>query len=77
MTVDTLGKHEMDEVFSMANVSDDEYYEALSYYRSKASITYKRGLNDTLISPYNTPILANLRANMNIQFITGIYAVLA
>ena len=55
----------------------DDYNEALSLYRSKAIITYKRGLTDTLISPYNTPILATLKANMNIQYVTGVYAVLA
>ena len=77
MTEENLSKHTIDEVLSLANVSKDEYYKALSSYRTKASITYKRGLTDTLISPYNTPILATLKANMNIQFITGIYAVLA
>ena len=30
-----------------------------------------------MISPYNTVILATLKANMNIQYVTGMYAVLA
>ena len=77
MTEEDLSKHTIEEVLSMAKVSEDDYNEALSLYRSKASITYKRGLTDTLISPYNTPILATLKANMNIQYVTGVYAVLA
>ena len=34
-------------------------------------------MNETRISPYNTAILATLRANMNIQYVTSVYAVLA
>ena len=60
-----------------ANVTEAQYYTSLSTLRSKMCILYKRYANECHISPYNTVILATLRANMNIQFITDIYGVLA
>ena len=50
---------------------------ALSMQRSKVTILYKRNINECNISPYNTVILNTLKSNMNIQYVTGIYAVLA
>jgi hypothetical protein len=43
----------------------ENYDEALSLFKSKANITYKCALNETMISPYNTVILATLKANIN------------
>ena len=77
MTTEDLNKHTLDEVLQFANVSPENYKEALKFYKTKATITYKRGMNETRISPYNTAILATLRANMNIQYVTSVYAVLA
>ena len=65
------------ELIDMAGYSVQEYYDALEAFKSKTSIVYKRKPTETLISPYNTVILDMLKANMNIQFVVGIYGVLA
>ena len=41
------------------------------------TILYKQNINEINISPYNTVILDTLKANMNIQYVTDIYGVLA
>ena len=55
----------------------EEYNAALEFFERKATILYKRAPNEVNISPYNTVILSLLKANMNIQFCTSIYAVIA
>ena len=77
MTEQDLANHTLDDVLEIANVYKKDYDEALLLFKSKSNITYKRALNETMISPYNTVILATLKSNMNIQYVTGIYAVLA
>lgn len=77
ITEERLVHYTLEMILDLANVSRKDYEEALSLYKSKATITYKRGLNETFISPYNTVILATLKANMNIQFVTVVYAILA
>ena len=42
----------------------------------KVSILYKRKPCEVNIGPYNTVILKLLKANMNLQFFTGVYAML-
>ena len=71
-----LGKYTLDEILGLANVSRSKYEESLKLYKTKATITYKRNADETFISPYNTTILATLQANMNIQYVTNVYAVL-
>ena len=77
MTEQELGTQTLDNVLEMANVNHKDYDNALSMFRSKANITYKRNLNETMIFPYNKVILATLKANMNIQYVTGVYVVLS
>ena len=77
MEKDDRAKHSLDQLLKLANVSKVDYEEALKLFRGKANITYKRRPNEMFISPYNTVIMANLKANMNIQYITSAYAVLA
>ena len=63
-------------LLAMSNVSTDEYEQALCKAKKKTSIVYKRKPEDVNIGPYNPVILASLRANMNIQYVTGVYAML-
>jgi hypothetical protein len=67
----------LEDVLLEVKVSFKDYEEALQLYCLKDKVTYKRKPNAIYISPYNTVILATLRSNMNIQFVTGVYAVLA
>ena len=46
------------------------------YVQTQISIIYKRKPNEVSVGPYNTVILSLLKANMNIQYVTGIYAML-
>ena len=67
----------LSDLLAKANVTEDQYYKSLETFRRKTSIVYKRNPSETTISPYNTIILDCLKANMNIQFVVGIYGVLA
>ena len=60
----------------MCGISKDRYYNALEYVQKKVSIIYKRRPGEVYIGPYNTMILMLLKSNMNIQFVTGVYAML-
>ena len=65
------------ELFEISGVSEDEYYNALKYVQKRdVTIIYKRRPCEVNIGPYNTVILSLLRSNMNIQFVTGVYAML-
>ena len=71
-----LSKVTEEELLQKSNVKKDEYYEVLSQTEKDVTIVYKRNPCDTLIGPYNTVIFSCLRANMNVQYITSIYALL-
>ena len=43
----------------------------------KITIVYKRKPNEEFVSPYNTVLLSLMKSNMNIQFVTGVYGLLA
>ena len=43
----------------------------------KITIVYKRKPNEKNVSPYNTVLLSLMKSNMNIQFVTGVYGLLA
>ena len=65
------------EIVCEAGLTMEQYKNALGFFEKKCTILYKRKPNEVNISPYNTVILSLLRANMNIQFCTSIYAVIA
>ena len=46
-------------------------------YGKKVSILSKRKPFEMNIGPYNTATLKLLKSNMNLQFVTGTYAILA
>ena len=58
-------------------VTEEEYIQALETMRRKFSIIHKRKPNEAMISPYITALLNLLKSNMNLQFVTGIYGLLA
>ena len=74
--VDDLSDITEEQLLEMCGVSDTDYYNALEYFQNKVSIVYKRKPSEVNISPYNTVILKLLKSNMNIQFVTGVYAML-
>ena len=75
-TEEQLASKTIRDILSAVKVSETDYYQALNTLRSKMTILYKRKVNETHISPYCPPLLALMRSNMNIQFITDPYGVL-
>ena len=65
------------DVLEECGLSEDQYESALEVMKNKVSIIYKRKPNEKDISPYNTVLLSLSKSNMNIQFVTGIYGMLA
>ena len=43
---------------------------------NRSTIIYKRKANESLVVPYNTVLLSTWKANMNIQYVTGMYGVI-
>ena len=64
------------EILIKCELTIQEYYAVLSEAEKDVSIVYKRNPSDVLIGPYNTVIFSCLKANMNIQYITSVYALL-
>ena len=64
-------------VLDSFGVTEHEYIQALETMRRKISIIFKRKPNETMINPYNTVLLNLMKSNMNLQFVTGIYGLLA
>ena len=57
-------------------MSETEYHEALENAENKTTVLCKRRPFQMNTVPYNTVILQLLKSNMNIKFLTGIYAIL-
>ena len=67
----------LDDLLRSCDVSRDEYFAALDTVQKKLTILYKRKPSETNIGPYNTVMISILQSNMNIQYVTNMYAVLA
>ncbi|XP_066911966.1 uncharacterized protein [Clytia hemisphaerica] len=67
----------LDDLLSSCDLSRDEYFSALDIVQRKLTVIYKREPHETNIGPYNTVIISLLQSNMNIQYVTNMYAVLA
>jgi hypothetical protein len=61
------------QVLDEANVTATQYMTALKTMNSKMCALYKRKPNETMISPYNPILLKLWQANMNIQYVCGVY----
>ena len=57
-------------------MSEAEYHEALENTEKKTIVLNKRRPCEMNTVPYNTVILQLLKSNMNVQYVTGIYAML-
>ena len=64
-------------VLDSCGVTEDEHIQALEAMATKISIVYKRKPNETMMSLYNTVLLDLMKSNMNLQFFTVIYRLLA
>ena len=64
------------ELLSRCDVTPEQYCKALEECEKEISIVYKREPSDIMIGPYNTVIFSCLRANMNVQYIASVYALL-
>ncbi|XP_070573805.1 uncharacterized protein [Ptychodera flava] len=65
------------ELLTEANVSEREYHSILTLSLKRTSVILKRKPSETSINPYNPFILKALRANMDIQYITDVWACIA
>ena len=62
--------------FWKIGVTAEQYDSASGYLEKKVSILYKRKPCQVNIGSYNTVILKLLKSNINLQFVTGVYAML-
>ena len=62
--------------FWKSGVTAEQYDNALGCVGKKIWILHKRRLCEVNIEPYNTVILKLLKSNMNLQFVTRVYAML-
>jgi len=76
-SVSDLDDITLHDILISCGVSYDEYITALEFSKSKLSIIYKRKPVEQNISPYNPVLLGSLKSNMNLQFVTGVYGLLA
>ena len=64
------------DILSHLSISHSDYESAVAYIQKRTTIMHHRTPSEVNISPYNTVILMTVKSNMNIQFVTGIYALL-
>ena len=67
----------LSDLLSSCGVSSEEYEHALQNSKLKLSVLYKRKPVEQNVSPYNPIILNSLQSNMNLQYVTGVYGLLA
>ncbi len=65
------------ELLNEASVTEDQYDKAVRIAHRKAYVVYKRKPSEVYINNYNPVILKALKANMDIQIITNIWACIA
>ena len=76
MKLQDHGHVKLQDVLDFCGLSEQKYENAMKSMQKNTSIHHKRRPNELNISPYNTVLLSLLRANMNIQFVTGVYGLL-
>ena len=76
LNLDDASDMTLTQVLQSCGISDEEYENALDTMQRSTTIHYKRNLDETHIVPYNTVLLSLLKANMNIQFVSGTYGLL-
>lgn len=58
----------------MSGVLQTDCLHVLAHLQNKLGIMYEKKPCETHVGPYNTVILKFLKTNMNIQFVSGVYA---
>ena len=76
VTISDLSDVTLSQILEECGVTAEQYDNALGCVEKKVSILYKRKPCEVNIGPYNTVILQLLKANMNLQFVTVVYAML-
>ena len=76
VAISDLSDITLSKILEKSEVTEYHYENALHCVEKKVSIVYKRKPCEVNIGPYNTVILKLLKSNMNIQFVTGVYAML-
>jgi hypothetical protein len=73
---DDLSGIPLTQILLECDITETDYYDALDYVSNRVTIQYKRTPNEQNVSPYNTVILSLMKANMNLQYVTGMYGVI-
>ena len=76
VTISDLSDVSLSQILEECGVTGEQYNNALGRMEKKVSILYKQKPCEVNIGLYNTVIWKLLKANMNLQFVTGVYAVL-
>jgi hypothetical protein len=66
--------HTLHDILTQSGVTTQDYNDALKISMKKTTVIMKRSPSNTCINPYNPVILKSIRANMDIQFITDVWA---
>ena len=64
------------DILDSCGISEKQCENAMETMQKNTTIHHKKRPNKLNISPYNTVLLKLLRANMNIQFVTGVHGLL-
>ena len=75
-TISDLSDVTLSQILQECGVTAEHYDNALESMEKKVSILYKRKPSEENIARYDTVILKLLKANINLQFVTGLYAML-
>ena len=76
VTISDLSDVTLSQILEECGVTTEQYDSALGCVEKKVSILYKRKPREVNIGPYNTVILELFKSNVNLQFVTGVYAML-
>ena len=76
VTISNLSDITLSQILEECGVTAEQYDNALGCVEKEVSILYKRKPCEVNIGPYNAVILELLRSNMNLQFVTGVCAML-
>ena len=76
VAISDLSDVTLSQILEECGVTAEQYDNALGCLEKKVSILGKRKPCEVNIGPYNTIILKLLKSNMNLQFVTGVYAMI-
>ena len=74
VTADGHTDNSLDEVLVQANVTNDEYTEALQVPHKGSVEVLKREPSECMVNNYNGPVMLAWQANMDLQYVLNAYA---